>query len=77
MSRKIHLDNLMRARLKKMVDAAMPEYQAVQALNAKLEPLLIRAIGVIERGDFVDREAFLIEAKMALGLPVPTKAEAA
>lgn len=46
MAKKIHLDNLMRARLRKMVDAAMPEYNAVQERNIRLEKLLLRVLAL-------------------------------
>lgn len=80
MSKRVHLDNLMRARLRRMVDKAMPEYDAVMANNRKLEALVLKAIDVIRAEGYGSRgEAFLAEASAALyGPPVePSESEAA
>lgn len=63
MAKRIHLDNLMRARLKRMVDAAMPEYLSVQDRVRQLEALVAKSI---ESGGVLSEE-YIAEARSALG----------
>jgi len=64
---KVHIDNLMRSYLKRLVAAAMPDYEQVRGQNLRLRELLKRVQMECAAGDEGDLAPVLEDIRKEIG----------